>query len=201
MLKRRFGGMRGSKLKEIIDEQGISISELARRLNVSPQTLYSMVKRDSQKVDFDLMMRICAELKVPVERMCENMQRDRAKHTILPLSKFGLMQITRQRVRPAVEVDVQEKCPFCDGSGTIKSSLVVVDEIETNLRYLISSQNEKKLTIITHPYVYAYLTKGLKSIRLEWMYKYKLRLTFKPSESYSLLDYKFFNAAGDEISM
>lgn len=133
--------------------------------------------------------------------MCEEMSHDKARHTILPLSKFGLMQITRQRVRPAVEVDVQEKCPFCDGSGTIKSSLVVVDDIETNLRYLISSQNEKKLTIITHPYVYAYLTKGLKSIRLEWMYKYKLRLTFKPSESYSLLDYKFFNAAGDEISM
>lgn len=133
--------------------------------------------------------------------MCEEMSHDKARHTILPLSKFGLMQITRQRVRPAVEVDVQEKCPFCDGSGTIKSSLVVVDEIETNLRYLISSQNEKKLTIITHPYVYAYLTKGIKSIRLKWMYKYKLRLTFKASESYGLLDYKFFNAAGDEISM
>lgn len=64
--------MRGSMLKEILLEQGINASELARRLNVSPQTLYSMVKRDNQKVDFDLMMRICAELKVPVERMCEN---------------------------------------------------------------------------------------------------------------------------------
>jgi ribonuclease G len=77
----------------------------------------------------------------------------------------------------------------------------VVDEIETNLRYLISSQNEKKLTIITHPYVYAYLTKGLKSIRLQWMIKYRLRLTCKASESYGLLDYKFFNAMGDEIAM
>jgi ribonuclease G len=133
--------------------------------------------------------------------MCQEMSHDKARHTILPLSKFGLMQITRQRVRPAVEVDVQEKCPFCDGTGTIKSSLVVLDEIETNLRYLISSQNEKKLTIITHPYVYAYLTKGLKSIRLQWMIKYRLRLTCKASESYGLLDYKFFNAMGDEIAM
>ena len=64
--------MRGSMLKEILSEQGISVSELARRLNVPPQTLYSMVKRDNQKVDFDLMMRICAELSVPVEHMCEN---------------------------------------------------------------------------------------------------------------------------------
>lgn len=66
--------MRGSMLKEILFEQGTNVSELARRLNVSPQTLYSMVKRDNQKVDFDLMMRICAELKVPVERMCENIE-------------------------------------------------------------------------------------------------------------------------------
>ena len=66
--------MRGSMLKEILFEQGTNVSELARRLNVPPQTLYSMVKRDNQKVDFDLMMRICAELKVPVERMCENIE-------------------------------------------------------------------------------------------------------------------------------
>lgn len=133
--------------------------------------------------------------------MSAEMSRDKARHTILPLSKFGLMQITRQRVRPAIEVNVQEKCPFCDGTGTIKSSLVVVDEIESNLRYLISSQNEKKLTVITHPYVYAYLTKGINSIRRRWMVKYRLSLSFKPSESYGLLEYKFFNASGNEISL
>lgn len=66
--------MRGSMLKEILIEQGTNVSELARRLGISAQTLYSMVKRDNQKVDFDLMMRICAELKVPVERMCENIE-------------------------------------------------------------------------------------------------------------------------------
>lgn len=135
------------------------------------------------------------------EVMCAEMSRDKARHTILPLSKFGLMQITRQRVRPAIEVDVQEKCPFCDGTGTIKSSLVVVDEIESNLRYLRSSQNEKKLTIIVHPYVYAYLTKGWRSIRLQWMYKYKVRLSIKSSESFGLLSYKFLNASGDEIAL
>lgn len=63
--------MRGSMLKEVLGEQDVSISELARRLNVSPQTLYSMVKRDNQKVDFDMMMHICRELDVPVERFCE----------------------------------------------------------------------------------------------------------------------------------
>ena len=63
--------MRGSMLKSIMSEQGINTAELARRLGISPQTLYSMVKRDNQKVDFDLMVRICAELDVPVERFCD----------------------------------------------------------------------------------------------------------------------------------
>ncbi len=170
-----------------------SAKEIARQLRLRDMggiiivDFVDMAKADHRKELYDFM--------------CKEMSHDKARHTILPLSKFGLMQITRQRVRPAVEVDVQEKCPFCDGTGTIKSSLVVVDEIETNLRYLTSSQNEKKLTIITHPYVYAYLTKGLNSIRRQWMRKYKIRLTCKALESYGLLDYKFFNALGDEIAM
>lgn len=170
-----------------------SAKEIARQLRLRDMggivivDFVDMQKAENRKTLYDFMT--------------EEMKNDKARHTILPLSKFGLMQITRQRVRPAVEVNVQEKCPFCDGTGTIKSSLVVVDEIESNLRYLISSQNEKKLTIITHPYVCAYLTKGLRSIRLQWMRKYKLRLAFKSAESYGLLDYKFFNASGDEISM
>lgn len=135
------------------------------------------------------------------EVMCEEMKKDKARHTVLPLSKFGLMQITRQRVRPAIEVDVQEKCPLCDGTGTIKSSLVVIDEIESNLRYLQSSQGISRLKIITHPYIYAYLTKGLFSIRRRWMYRYRMRLDIKSSESYSLLDFKFFDKNEEEISM
>ena len=170
-----------------------SAKEIARQLRLRDMggiiivDFIDMQKADNRKQLYDVM--------------CAEMSRDKARHTILPLSKFGLMQITRQRVRPAIEVDVQEKCPFCDGTGTIKSSLVVVDEIESNLRYLTSSQNEHRLTIIVHPYVYAYLTKGLRSVRLKWMWKYKTRLTIKPSESYSLLSYKFFNAAGDEIEL
>ena len=170
-----------------------SAKEIARQLRLRDMggivivDFIDMQKADNRKTLYDVM--------------CAEMSRDKARHTILPLSKFGLMQITRQRVRPAIEVDVQEKCPFCEGTGTIKSSLVVVDEIESNLRYLASSQNEKRLTVIVHPYVYAYLTKGLKSVRLQWMLKYKIWLKIKSSESYGLLSFKFFNAAGDEIEL
>ena len=134
--------------------------------------------------------------------MTEEMRRDKARHTILPLSKFGLMQITRQRVRPAVEVDVQEKCPMCDGTGHIKQSLVVVDEIESNLSYIATLQREHRYTIVTHPYINAYLTKGgLSSIRFRWMRKHRLWLTIKQSEKLGLLEYKFLSANGTEIEM
>jgi ribonuclease G len=134
--------------------------------------------------------------------MTEAMKPDKARHTILPLSKFGLMQITRQRVRPAVEVDVQEKCPMCDGTGHIKQSLVVVDEIESNIKYLTTSQNEHRYTIVTHPYINAYLTRGgLRSFRWRWMRRHRVWLTLKQSEQYGLLEYHFFNANGDEIQM
>lgn len=151
-------------------------------------------------VDFVDMAKVENRRKL-YEVMTEEMKKDKARHTILPLSKFGLMQITRQRVRPAVEVDVQEKCPFCEGTGTIKSSLVVVDEIESNIKYLSASQGEKSISIVTHPYIYAYLTKGLCSLRMQWMRKYKMKIQIKSSESYNLLDFKFFTKSGEEISL
>ena len=168
--------------------------EIARQLRLRDMggiviiDFIDMVKAENRKKLFDVMT--------------EEMRRDKARHTILPLSKFGLMQITRQRVRPAMEVDVQEKCPFCDGTGHIKQSLVVVDEIEANIRHLTAAQHEKRLTLITHPYINAYLTRGgLRSQRWRWMRKYHVRLKLRQSEKYGLLDFKFFHANGDEIQL
>ena len=136
------------------------------------------------------------------EVMCEEMKRDKARHTVLPLSKFGLMQITRQRVRPVIEVDVQEKCPLCDGTGHIKQSLVVVDEMESSLTYLLTSSNEKRLTIVMHPYIHAYLTKGwIRSRRAQWQRRHHVRLDMKASEQYGLMEFKFFHPNGEEIQM
>ena len=171
-----------------------SAKEIARQLRLRDMggiviiDFIDMAKAENRKKLFDVMS--------------EEMKRDKARHTILPLSKFGLMQITRQRVRPAMEVDVQEKCPFCDGTGHIKQSLVVVDEIESNLRYLSSSQNEKRVTIITHPYLHAYLRRGgLRSIRWQWMRRYHMWINIHQSGKYGLLEFKYFNAKGDEIQM
>src|SRR5690349_14104499 len=94
-----------------------------------------------------------------MERMEEFMRTDRAKHAVLPISKFGLMQITRQRMKPEMNINTQEVCPTCNGTGKIASTLILEDEIEKNLNYLITHKH-KNLTLIVHPIVYAYLTKG-----------------------------------------
>jgi ribonuclease G len=133
------------------------------------------------------------------ERLKQEMAKDNAKHTILPPSKFGLVQITRQRVRPETDVEVVERCPVCMGTGQIKSSILLSDEIENKLRYLIQEQNEKHVSLHVHPFIYAYLTKGIPSPRLKWVLKYKKWIPVHPDNSYHLTDYRFFNLIGDEI--
>ncbi len=142
-----------------------------------------------------------ANRKMLFERMKEEMKKDRAKHNILPPSKFGLIQITRQRVRTETNVEILEKCPACAGKGEIKPSIIFIDEIENNLRYLIQEQNEKNLTIRVHPYIHAYMTKGLFTKRMKWIFKYKRWIKIKPTFSYHFLEYKFFNKHDDEIKL
>lgn len=99
------------------------------------------------------------------ERMVENMRNDRARHNILPLSKFGLMQITRQRVRPAMDVTVEETCPTCGGSGKIKSSLLFTDTLESKISFLVNNLNIKKFRLHVHPFVAAYINQGIVSLK------------------------------------
>lgn len=135
------------------------------------------------------------------QKLKDEMARDHAKHTILPPSKFGLVQITRQRVRPEMNVEILERCPVCDGSGKIKPSILFTDEIENNLKYLLQDQNEKNVTLAVHPYMHAYLTKGLLSRRVKWMWKYRKTFKINAMKNYHMLDYKFFNQNNDELTI
>ena len=135
------------------------------------------------------------------QKLKEEMAKDRAKHTILPPSKFGLVQITRQRVRPEMEVKNVEKCPVCDGTGEIKPSITVFDEIENNIRYLIQEQNEKYLKLSLHPFLFSYITKGLISPRIKWYLKYNRWIRIEAVDSYHMLEYHFFNKNDDQIKI
>ena len=135
------------------------------------------------------------------ERMCENMQHDRAKHNILPLSKFGLMQITRQRVRPAMNINVEEECPTCGGTGKIKASLLFVDMIENKIDMMVNRLKIKKFYLHIHPFVEAYINKGFLSRKLLWKLKYGFGVHLIPNQQLSFLEYKFYDKDKQEIDM
>lgn len=135
------------------------------------------------------------------ERMCQNMQKDRAKHNILPLSKFGLMQITRQRVRPAMDIATNEDCPTCHGKGVIPPSILFTDVLENKIDYLVNKLNIRKFTLHLHPYVSAYINQSIMSIKRKWQIKYGFKIKIIPSQNLAYLEYKFFNKDNEEIDM
>ena len=135
------------------------------------------------------------------ERMCQNMQKDRARHNILPLSKFGLMQITRQRVRPAMDVNTTETCPTCFGKGTIKSSILFTDTLESKIDYLVNKLKIKKFSLHIHPYIAAYINQGLVSLKRKWQMKYGFGIKIIPDQKLAFLEYIFYDLQGEEIDM
>ncbi len=134
------------------------------------------------------------------EAVEEFMRADRAKHAILPISKFGLMQITRQRMKPEVNINTQEVCPSCNGTGKVSSTLILEDEIEKNISYLVM-QKHKKFSIAVHPIMEAYLRKGFPSKRMKWSWKYKQKIKVKANTSYHLTEYRFFDGHEEEIRL
>lgn len=151
-------------------------------------------------IDF-IDMTIAQNRRKLFEKLREEMKKDRAKHAILPPSKFGLVQITRQRVRPEMNVEILEKCPVCNGSGQIKPSLLLTDEIENHISYLVNEQNEKNLTIAVHPYVHAFIKQGMVNLQWKWFFKFNQWIRVKSQNSYHFLEFHFFNRAGEEIKM
>ncbi|ERJ98174.1 Rne/Rng family ribonuclease [Segatella salivae] len=151
-------------------------------------------------VDF-IDMNLAEDRQMLYERMCKNMQKDRARHNILPLSKFGLMQITRQRVRPAMDVNVEETCPTCNGTGKIKSSILFTDQLERKIDRLVNKIGIAKFYLHVHPYVAAYINQGLISLRRKWQFKYGFGVHIIPSQKLAFLQYEFYDANGEFIDM
>ena len=142
-------------------------------------------------VDF-IDMKLEKNRKLLTDKMKEFMSTDKAKHHVLPPTKFGLIQITRQRVKPEMNIDTQESCPMCSGKGKIDSSLLLVGQIETKLHNL-SETTKGNIHISTHPFVAAYINKKegwfSSSIRKEWSNKFDRRITISADERLHLLQY------------
>ncbi|HRG59642.1 MAG TPA: Rne/Rng family ribonuclease [Bacteroidia bacterium] len=135
------------------------------------------------------------------QKVKDEMKSDRARHQVLPPTKFGLVQITRQRVRPEMNIQTLEKCPACKGSGEVSSTVLLADEVENNLRFVIKEQNEKAIELHTNPYLAAYFTKGIYSKRIQWLLKYKKWIKVVPISSYNIIEYRFFTPDQEEIKL
>lgn len=130
------------------------------------------------------------------------MRTDRAKHAVLPISKFGLMQITRQRMKPEMNINTSELCPACNGTGKINSTVLLIDDIEKKLLYLVTHQH-KNLTVTVNPIVYSHLTKGwfFNSIRYKWNRQFKTKIKILPDTNYHLIEFHFFDQNDEEIKL
>ncbi len=164
--------------------------EIARQLRLRDMggiIIVDFIDMDSQEHRNDLY-----------KYMVELMQSDRAKHNVLPLTKFGLMQITRQRVRPATEINTTEVCPVCHGTGKIAASLVIDEQIERRLAYYVSDKEIKSLTLKVSPILGAYLTKGLfNSYLSKWKKKYKCKIKLEEISDFTVLQNEFYDEKGD----
>jgi ribonuclease G len=140
--------------------------------------------------------------KLLVDKLKEFMKLDRAKHTVLPPSKFGVIEITRQRVRPETDIETNEACPVCAGTGEARASILVLDEIEGELKFLCEERKPGFLLLRTHPFIAAYLTQGLfSSIKKKWAKKYKVKLQIMALTEYHLLEYAFFDKNDERMEV
>ncbi len=190
----------GTRIKK---ENGQEANALETNLGAADELARQLRLRDMGGiivVDF-IDMNLAEDRQMLYERMCENMKKDRARHNILPLSKFGLMQITRQRVRPAMDVAVEESCPTCHGTGKIKSSILFTDQLEAKIDRLVNQIGIKRFTLHVHPYVAAYINQGVFSLRLRWQMKYGLGVRVIPSQKMAFLQYEFYDSNREFIDM
>jgi len=190
----------GTRIKK---ENGQEANALETNLGAADELARQLRLRDMGGiivVDF-IDMNLAEDRQLLYERMCENMKKDRARHNILPLSKFGLMQITRQRVRPAMDVAVEESCPTCHGTGKIKSSILFTDQLESKIDRLVNKIGIRRFSLHVHPYVAAFINQGVFSLKRRWQMKYGFGIRVVSSQKLAFLQYEFYDQNRQFIDM
>jgi ribonuclease G len=133
----------------------------------------------------------------------DEMARDRAKHSILPMSRFGLIEVTRQRVRPEVKIQTEEVCPNCNGTGKQQPSILLDQEIRNNVEYLLGKGNQRKLSLQVNPYVAAFLRNGglFRSQQWKWFWKHKKWIKIQNDNNAPFMRVKYIDGVGEEIKL
>tara|TARA_B100000902_G_C27295107_1_gene909418 strand:+ start:763 stop:2316 length:1554 start_codon:yes stop_codon:yes gene_type:complete len=151
-------------------------------------------------VDF-IDMHLAENRKKLTESLREYMKDDRAKHKILPPSRFGLIEITRQRVRPQITIKTREACPSCNGSGEIEAPIVLIDELKDKLELITKQKARNQITIKAHPFIISYLKNGFPSFQMKWSVQNRAILYLKEDHSCTLSEYSFFDSIGKSINL
>jgi ribonuclease G len=131
--------------------------------------------------------------------MKESMSKDKTKHNILPLSKFGLMQITRQRVRPEMHIETAESCPTCHGTGKVQPPILFPDLVKSEISTIIQQNNLKRLNVHLHPFIAHSLKRGLRSTEKKWRRELACKIRIIPDESNHFLEYAVYSDSGEEL--
>jgi len=152
-------------------------------------------------IDF-IDMRSAESKKKVFEQLSDEMKKDRARHTILPMSRFGLIQVTRQRVRPEVNISTEEVCPSCGGTGKINPSILLADEVNRNVDFLFRKNKMKQLRMKMNPFLAAYFTKGfLSSPRFKWLKRYGKWVRIDAVTSMPFTQVRYFGEGDEEIKL
>lgn len=185
------------------DAKGQESNALATNLEAAEELARVLQLRDMGgivAVDFiDMHQR--ENNKILFDKMKEFMKSDRAKHNILPPSRFGVIEITRQRVRPETDIKTSEKCPVCAGTGEVSASILFADEIENNVSYLLDDKKVPNLELHVHPYLASYFTKGVMSKQMKWFLQHKKWVRVKGRTDHHFLQYTFKDKKGEVISL
>ena len=177
--------------KTAIDVNTAAADEIARQLRLRDMGGIIVV-------DFIDMSEAANRQKL-YEHMLKAMSGDRAKHNILPLSKFGLMQITRQRVRPETHIDMRETCPACHGTGLVTPAALLDTQIEKQIAYYAKEKKLDYIKLRVNPVVAAFLTKGVFSLRLRWMLKYRCAIRIVKNTTTGIIETRYFNRKDEEL--
>jgi ribonuclease G len=133
------------------------------------------------------------------DKLRELLKEDKAKSHVLAPSKFGVVEITRQRVRPETEIKTAEVCPACNGTGEVTASVLLTDEIMSDLYHVLENYTQKKVVLVAHPFITSYLSRGLRTLQLKMLLKYKKWVSFRPNSTFHMLEYAFLDESGKEI--
>ena len=187
----RKGGEKGQEINAL--ETNLECAEeIARILRLRDMggiiavDFIDMHKREHQRMLFD--------------KLKEALKDDKAKHNVLPPSRFGVVEITRQRVREVTDISTEEKCPCCEGTGDVQASVLLTDQIENHLRYIKDEFKPARIKLKAHPFVSAYINQGFfSSMRTKWAKKYKVSLKVQGDSDYEYLQYSFLDANGEVL--